>query len=251
MYTGESRWKALPDPINNGTVNFCLLEPADFPEHIYCSTIEIPYISNETGLPVSSSELTKALKFEDRIIDVLSAHGQLFVGHRTGNGRIIAVFYGNENCPHSVTVKAGLFGKRTFEINSVLDKEWTTYLDWFKRLDDINPIDLNEELKKEFRRQGDDLFKPRDVTFAFLFPRPEDRDTFLKSLRVKDINWTINDQWEYESPDLESGEAPSFWCTIDINTPIDGIEFDSMRIDLEQTAEQHQGEMDGWEAGHG
>lgn len=199
--------------------------------------LDLPYEPRPDGLPLPG-ELDKTNRLEDAVENLLSPLGGLSVGHVTGQGRVRAVFYMPSRDLPPLAVKAGLFKKVVLTPDLRDDPEWSVYETVLAPNPTERQISRDRVLLQTLARHGDLHERPRPVDFTLFFPTAAGRD-LLMPIAVGE-GWRLAEEGTWET---DTGE---YGVQLTKDTPVlpDVIAAECVR--LQELAEPHGGEFDGW-----
>lgn len=182
-------------------------------------------------------------EIEDDFINNNLAKDYLQVGRITSDGERDIIFYSQKNEKKDLIIAAERIYKpagydfEVFEIEE--DETWEFYFDFLYP----NPYQMqhmgNRDLVERLEEEGDPLVTPRKVEHWVYFEDKKDMKRFIKA--VKKEGFAIEDESD------EQDEDGKFVLSI---SRADSVDYDSINdvTDLlVETAEECEGEYDGWE----
>ncbi|MCC7230858.1 MAG: DUF695 domain-containing protein [Fimbriimonadaceae bacterium] len=205
--------------------------------HPFAITFVLSYPALPNGMP-NSSDLAHLGKIEDRLVSELATERSIHIGHITGAGKMIVVFYANQKIEAPVSVKTGLFKKEAFTPDCRHDPDWTYFETTFEPTISERETYLNKPLLEILAKHGDDHAKPRPVDFAARFPVEQQRSDFVALMISEGFNMGEQGTWE-----PVPGE---FWCELRKSMTVENDAIGQVTGMLRERASSFGGEFDSW-----
>lgn len=203
----------------------------------YVVTFALPYRAIPNGFP-PDRELTRVARIEERIKRKLEPIGHVHVGHITGRGQMLVVFYCRSAIQGPVTVKSGLFSKITVIAECRRDDAWSFFEENMVMTDEEFHRARNAPLLRNLKKEGDIHTRPRTVDFFAVFPSEDARATFIAEISARGFSFT-----DEQVRTLDDGTAVIEFVK---DTPIDEDTMAAICGELHELAFQAGGEFDGW-----
>lgn len=194
---------------------------------------------DENGFPTASeSEILN--KIEDTIEQRLKAEGDIFGGVSKCASGVRWYFFPKNNDRSKAVVDEVMLAFKDYEydIDILEDPEWGAYFDYlYPSIYDLKSMN-NRKLVDTFEENGDLLERERRVDHWLYFETEKHAKKCMKEFEA--------DGWTQE--DLQKTESGEYQLQIFKSHNIELHEVDQITWNLISTAEEHEGEYDGWEA---
>lgn len=165
------------------------------------------------------------------------------VGRITTAGRREFYFYGPRPDEFETAVAIALksFSDYEFDTGAKEDPEWSQYLNVLYPSPEEHQRIKNRHVIDVLEKHGDSLKKPRPVSHWAYFKSAQDRNTFIAKAvgaGFKVINQSQSDDLEADHP---------FGVTLERMDRVDWDSINEVTLELFRSAEQVNGDYDGWE----
>jgi len=187
----------------------------------------------------SSTATDECNRIEVRIAKELSDYGAEFVGHVLADLKYVSVWYAKLEPPDSVKVRVGLLRSEQFKIAKAHDPQWQYYEEHLAPNAMERQSYRNQGLLHQLAKDGDVSDRAREVEFAFLFPSLEQYNGFLAEVAGRGYAELV--------PPSYTEEHGDYWCELMRHMPITEDIINAETAYLEEAAERHGGEYDGWQ----
>jgi uncharacterized protein (TIGR01619 family) len=217
------------------------IAPIEDQTNLICVSIQMNF-PREDGL--SSSEESRILnQIEDEIISSLTEQIEaVYVGRINSEGKIRSHFYSGEEkeeLEKTISNVKSKYHNYKIEIEDIEDKDWSIYFEVLYP----HPIEMqsiqNTKVIKNLEKHGDSLEKERLVEHWIYFKTETDREQFLNEIKDKGF--------EVVEKDNTDDDELKFSLQLSRLDKVDYQSVDDYVLYLWETAQDFNGDYDGWE----
>ena len=200
----------------------------------------------EDGL--STNEERQALDEAEEVLTkaVTGSQSAKFVGRIIHRGIFDLVFYAPENSDLDGVLSrlANHLAPYSADCTVEDDADWNFFFDILYPSPVENQQIMNRRVLETLQEHGDSLTQPREVCHWIYFPDSFSRSQFVE--RIAEGKFEVEES-ESESPEEGEETARRFGVQLRRQDAVDFSSINALVMDLFLTAEECQGEYDGWE----
>lgn len=190
----------------------------------------------------SESENETLNQIEDSLIEsIVSNQNAIYAGRLKSGGRIQSYFYCEKTDGIEGTISEATlnYPSYNFQHNFSEERDWETYFEILYPQPLEMQIIQNGRVIENLQEHGDSLEKERQVDHWIFFKSAADRESFLDAIKDKGF--------EVAGKDETSQNDSPFTLQLSRLDKVDHESVDEYVIYLWQTAQEFNGDYDGWE----